>query len=57
LAAGGASDRHVVTAIVDAAVDFDSPAAWDAHMVVIKRCLDAPGTHARRRPMTFPLRT
>jgi HTH-type transcriptional regulator, transcriptional repressor of NAD biosynthesis genes len=33
---------HVVTAIDDAAVDFDSPSAWDAHMVVIKRCLDAP---------------
>jgi HTH-type transcriptional repressor of NAD biosynthesis genes len=33
---------HLVTAIDDAEVDFDSPTAWDEHMVLITALLDAP---------------
>ncbi|WP_203135478.1 AAA family ATPase [Microbacterium sp. JZ31] len=33
---------RVVSAMDDAPVDFDSPSAWDAHMVVIEQLLDAP---------------
>lgn len=35
-------DVHVVAAMDEAEVDFDSPAAWDAHMPVIEGLLDAP---------------
>ncbi|NYI80853.1 AAA family ATPase [Nocardioides panzhihuensis] len=33
---------HVVAAMDDARVDFDDPAAWDEHMVVISDLLPAP---------------
>lgn len=33
---------RVVGALDDLPVDFDSPAAWDAHMVLIEELLDAP---------------
>ncbi|MEC5184183.1 HTH-type transcriptional repressor of NAD biosynthesis genes [Cryobacterium sp. MP_3.1] len=33
---------HVVSAIDDAPVDFDSADAWDEHMVLIRALLDAP---------------
>ena len=33
---------HVVAAIDDAEVDFDSPTAWDEHMRVIERLLPGP---------------
>lgn len=33
---------NVVAAMDDAEVDFDSPAAWDAHMAIIADLLDAP---------------
>ena len=52
VAARGAPDgAHVVAAIDDTRVDFDDPAAWDAHMVVISELLPAPGRrglHLRR---------
>lgn len=33
---------HVVGDFDEAEVDFDSPSAWDEHMVVIRRLLDGP---------------
>ena len=33
---------HLVTAMDDADVDFDSPTAWDEHMIVIEQLLDEP---------------
>jgi HTH-type transcriptional repressor of NAD biosynthesis genes len=33
---------HLVAAIDDAPVDFESATAWDAHMVLIEELLDAP---------------
>ncbi|MCU1440764.1 MAG: cytidyltransferase [Rhodoglobus sp.] len=33
---------RVVSAVDDAPVDFDSPRAWDKHMVIIERLLDSP---------------
>jgi HTH-type transcriptional regulator, transcriptional repressor of NAD biosynthesis genes len=33
---------HIVAAMDDAEVDFDSPTAWDEHMLVIEGLLDAP---------------
>ena len=35
-------DVRVVAAMDDAEVDFDSPAAWDAHMPLIRDLLDEP---------------
>ena len=35
-------ETHVVAGMDEAQVDFDSAAAWDAHMEVIERLLDAP---------------